>query len=48
MSGGLPSSEIKAGLREMIAELRALLAVESLPKDPAFRSYLEAASGTTS
>lgn len=42
--GGLPLAKIKAGLREMIAELRALLAVESLPNDPAFRSYLEAAS----
>ena len=48
ISGGLRSSEVKAGLREMIAELRALLAVESLPNDPAFRSYLEAASATTS
>lgn len=44
ISGGLRQAEIKAGLREMIAELRALLAVESLPDDPAFRSYLEAAS----
>ena len=45
--GGLPLAKIKAGLREMIAELRALLAVESLPNDPAFRAYLEAASATT-
>jgi len=37
-------NKIKAGLRETIADLRALLAVESLPNDPAFRSYLEAAS----
>ena len=44
--GGLPSSEVKVGLREMIAELRALLALETLPDDPAFRSYLEAASVT--
>jgi hypothetical protein len=41
--GGLRSAEIKGGLHEMIAELQALLAVESLPNDPAFRSYLEAA-----
>jgi hypothetical protein len=46
ISGGLRSSEISAGLREMIAEIRALLAAESLPNDPAFRSYLEAASLT--
>lgn len=44
ITGGLRSAEIKAGLREMIAELRALLAVESFPNDPAFRAYLEAAS----
>jgi hypothetical protein len=44
--GGLPLAKIKAGLREMIAELRALLAVESLPNDPTFRAYLEAASAT--
>ena len=48
ISGGLRSSEIKAGLCEMIAELRALLAVESLPNDPAFRAYLETACATAS
>jgi hypothetical protein len=46
ISGGLHSSEVKAGLREMITELRALLSHETLPDDPAFRSYLEAASVT--
>lgn len=45
--GGLRSPDIRAGLHEMIAELRALLAVEPLPNDPAFRAYLEAASATT-
>ena len=34
--GGLRSPEIKTGLGEMIVELRALLAVETLPNDPAF------------
>jgi hypothetical protein len=48
ISGGLRSAEIKAGLREMISELRALLAAEALPDDPAFRSYLEAASEVAS
>ena len=42
--GGLRSSEIKTGLREMIAELRARLNAESFPDDLEFRSYLEAAN----
>jgi hypothetical protein len=46
--GGLRSSEIKAQLNAMIAELRALLADETLPSDPTFRSYLKAASTVTS
>lgn len=45
--GGLRAVEIKAGLRSMIAELRSMLAGESLPNDPAFRAYLEAASAAT-
>jgi hypothetical protein len=42
--GGLRRTEIKSGLRQMTAELRALLGIDALPSDPAFRSYLEAAS----
>lgn len=41
--GGLRASDVKAGIREMIAELDAALAAESLPGEPAFRSYLAAA-----
>jgi hypothetical protein len=44
--GGMPSAKIKAGLREMIAELHTLLSAESLSNDPAFRSYLEVACAT--
>lgn len=44
--GGLHFSEVKAGLREMIEEIRTLLAHETPPEDLAFRSYLEAASVT--
>jgi hypothetical protein len=46
ISGGLRSVEVKAELREVIAELNTLLARESLPNDPAFRAYLEAARST--
>ena len=45
--GGLRSAAIRAGLDEMIAELRGLLAAAPLPDDPAFRSYLEAARAVT-
>jgi hypothetical protein len=46
ISGGLSSAEIKAGLREIIAELQGLLRFESIPDDPVFRFYLEAAVAT--
>jgi hypothetical protein len=48
ISGGLRRSDIKAGLTEMIAELRVLLAAESLPNDPVFRAYLETATAAAS
>jgi len=44
--GGLPLSEVKSELRAMVDELRTALAVESIPTNPDFRAYLDAANAT--
>ena len=44
--GGLPLSEVKSELRSMVDELRAALAVQSVPTNPDFRAYLDAANAT--
>lgn len=42
--GGLPTTEVKAALRALIAELRATLAPESLKDAPALSAYVAAAT----
>jgi hypothetical protein len=48
MPGGLSVQEIKSELRRIINQLSTRLSTESLPQDPAFRSYIFGALTTAS